>query len=46
VIYFTLSRSQGSEPDLPSAGGPETPICDAHAPEPEKPHVAAFKPER
>jgi len=43
VIYFTIFHSRGSEPDLSPAGGPETLIHDANAPETEKPHVAAGK---
>jgi len=41
VIYFTICHSRAIEPDLSPAGGPETLIHDAHAPETEKPHAAA-----
>ena len=41
VIYFTICHGRAIEPDLSPAVGPETPIHDAHAPETEKPHVAA-----
>ena len=40
VIYFTICHGRAIEPP-PPAVGPETPIHDAHAPETEKPHVAA-----
>ena len=41
VIYFTICHGRAIEPNLSPAVGPETPIHDAHAPETEKPHVAA-----
>jgi len=41
VIYFTICHGRAIEPDLSPAVGPETPIHDAHAPETEKPHLAA-----
>jgi hypothetical protein len=41
VIYFTICHSRAIEPALSLAAGPEALIHDAHAPETEKPHVAA-----